>query len=113
MQPYKYYFNKYTMIKLTYRTNLLAMLLVVIAAFMTSCKKETEEDLGIVQLESFGPTGAKHGDTVKFIGTNLNKVTAIHFTGTNAVVNQADFKKQTSETKYTGVCISVLNLFFS
>jgi hypothetical protein len=65
---------------------------------VTSCDKDDDEiTTDKIQLLSFGPTGAKHGDTIKFIGYNLNKVTAIHFTGTNAVVNQADFKTQTSD----------------
>lgn len=51
----------------------------------------------MVELISFGPTGAKHGDTIRFFGNNLNKVTAVQFSGTNAVVDLKDFKQQTSE----------------
>src|SRR6187401_257283 len=86
------------MIKLSSFRLLALMLFTLSAGIMTSCDKDDDEVTSDkIQLLSFGPTGAKHGDTVKFIGTNLNKVTAIHFTGTNAVVNQADFKKQTSD----------------
>jgi len=65
---------------------------------LTSCDKDDDTvNSGKVQLHSFGPTGARHGDTLRFIGVNLHNVTAIQFTGTNATVNQGDFKKQTSE----------------
>jgi hypothetical protein len=65
---------------------------------MISCDKDDDENSGQVQLFSFGPTGTKHGDTLQFIGVNLNKVTSIEFTGgAAAVVNQSDFKKQTSD----------------
>jgi hypothetical protein len=74
------------------------MSFILSVGIVTSCNKNDEEATSDkIQLLSFGPTGAKHGDTIQFIGTNLNKVTAIQFTGTNATVNQADFKKQTSD----------------
>ncbi len=86
------------MIKLSSFRLLALMLLTLSVGFVTSCDKDDDEVTSDkIQLLSFGPTGAKHGDTIKFIGTNLNKVTAIQFTGTNATVNQADFKKQTSD----------------
>jgi len=86
------------MIKLS-SFKLLALTGIVLSiGFVASCDKDDDEvNSDKIQLLSFGPTGAKHGDTIQFIGTNLNKVTAIQFTGTNATVNQADFKKQTSE----------------
>ena len=86
------------MIKLSSFRLLALMLFILSVGIVTSCDKDDDEVTSDkIQLLSFGPTGAKHGDTIKFIGTNLNKVTAIQFTGTNATVNQADFKKQTSD----------------
>ena len=79
---------------------LLALLCMVLAiGLLSSCKKDDNNNgnNGQVQLLSFGPTGAKHGDTLRFIGQNLNKVTAVQFTGNNAVVNKDAFKQQTSD----------------
>lgn len=78
---------------------LLAVLTVFTFVMIAACDKDNDNDKpssGQVELLSFGPTGANHGDTLKFIGLNLNKVTAIHFTGNNAVVEKSDFKSQAS-----------------
>jgi len=85
------------MIKLS-SFKLLALVSIILSiGIVTSCNKDDEEVTSDkIQLLSFGPTGAKHGDTILFIGNKLDKVTAIQFTGTNATVNQADFKKQSS-----------------
>ena len=86
------------MIKLTSFRLLALMLIILSVGIVTSCDKDDDEVTSDkIQLFSFGPTGAKHGDTIRFIGVNLNKVTAIQFTGTNATVNQADFKQQSSD----------------
>lgn len=64
----------------------------------TSCKKNDESpNKGMTELYSFGPTGTKIGDTLRFIGINLDKVSSIEFTGENAVVNQDRFTLKTSE----------------
>lgn len=86
------------MIKLSSFKLLVLMCIVLSIGIVTSCDKDDDEvSSDKIELFSFGPTGAKHGDTIRFIGVNLNKVTAIQFTGTNATVNQADFKQQTLE----------------
>ncbi len=71
-------------------------LLTFMAISITACKK-TEEASGNVSLLSFGPTGAKHGDTLLFIGKNLNKVTSIQFSGTAAVIEQKSFITHSQE----------------
>ncbi|MEO6134790.1 MAG: IPT/TIG domain-containing protein [Ginsengibacter sp.] len=72
----------------------LALMATVI--LVSSCKKDNEiTDSGKVQLLSFGPTGAMHGDTLVFIGRNLNKVTEIDLT--SAMVPKANFISQTNE----------------
>jgi len=74
--------------------------LLVSAALLVSCNKDENNSGGSsdkIELLSFGPTGTKHGDTLKFIGHNLDKVTSIKFTGNAAVVDQAAFKVKTSD----------------
>jgi len=80
-------------------TRLLAfMCFLLTIGVLSSCKKDKENvNDGKVQLLSFGPTGARHGDTLRFIGQNLDKVTNIQFTGVNAIVEKKDFKQQTPE----------------
>ena len=87
------------MISLNSNRLLALMCFICLGTFALSCKKDKdEENSGKVELFSFGPTGSKHGDLISFIGKNLNKVTSIEFTGgAGAVVQQKDFKEQTSE----------------
>lgn len=76
-------------------TRLLTLICFIMSvAFLTACEKD-DEGSDAVELLSFGPTGAMHGDTLFIIGNNLDRVTAVELTG--ASVAKADFKKQTDE----------------
>ena len=61
----------------------------------SSCKKEDSATSDKVQLLSFGPSGAMHGDTIFFIGTNLNKVSSIELVG--ATIPESAFLIKTAE----------------
>jgi hypothetical protein len=78
---------------------LVIALVSVSLGLVVSCKKDNNDSsTNQVVLNSFGPTGSKIGDTLKFIGSNLQKVTSIKFTGdpATATVLQKDFKAQSS-----------------
>lgn len=80
------------------KTLLFLVSILTCAALLVSCEKDNDEkNSGLVELHNFGPTGAQHGDTIRFFGANLDKVTAIHFTGNGAVVDKSEFKSQTNE----------------
>lgn len=86
------------MIKLTSFRLFVSLACILLTGAIISCNKDDETpNNGQITLYSFGPTGAKHGDTLRFIGVNLDKVTSIQFTGTNAVVDKANFKSQSSD----------------
>lgn len=73
----------------------LSLLLALWMVMAVSCNENDDlPNNGKAALYSFGPTGAKVGDTLRFIGANLDKVTAIKFTGVNAIVDKANFKSQ-------------------
>src|SRR5829696_206684 len=86
------------MIKLTYMRLLVSLSLIVLIGMAVSCnKKDDVPNDGKTALYSFGPTGAKIGDTLSFIGVNLDKVNAVKFTGVNAVVDKSNFKTQAGD----------------
>lgn len=79
-------------------TQLFSLILLISASitFATSCKKnDTDATSSQTVLLSFGPTGARPGDTLRFIGTNLNTVTGIDLTGASILKNS--FIQQTNE----------------
>ena len=63
--------------------------------FINSCKKDSDTSSDKIQLLSFGPSGAVHGDSIFFIGTNLNKVTSIELVG--ATIPESAFLIKTTE----------------
>lgn len=79
-------------------TRLLFLLCFVLSiGALWSCKKNEAAPTDNIELLSFGPTGARIGDTLRFIGHNLDRVTAIQFTGVNATVQQNAFKQQSKD----------------
>lgn len=86
------------MIRLLNAKLLVSLTLILIFGLVISCnKKDNNPNNGKAALYSFGPTGTKIGDTLRFIGINLDQVSSIKFTGVNAVVDKANFKSQSSD----------------
>src|SRR5690606_21945894 len=80
-----------------YKSLLALLAIMVMAALLPSCNKDKDGvSTSAVELLSFGPTGVQHGEEISFIGHNLDRVTAIIFAGTNAVVDQSAFTSQSS-----------------
>ncbi len=74
---------------------IMSLAILMLVGLMVACNEDEVAKTSEVQLLSFGPTGAKPGEQISFIGTNLNKVTAISLTG--ATVEAASFISQTDE----------------
>ena len=80
--------------KLTPYTKVMAACMVAIALLTISCEKK-EAASTAVELLSFGPAGVHHGEQIRFIGNNLDKVTAIDLVG--ASIPASAFVEHTSE----------------
>ncbi|MFB9863877.1 hypothetical protein EFA69_08850 [Rufibacter immobilis] len=75
---------------------LLLVCLLVVVGLLTSCSDDEDDaNTGQVELLSFGPTGAKHGQTIKIVGRNLTQVESVQMAG--ATVNKSQFTSQSSE----------------
>ncbi len=74
---------------------LLRICFIIFSITVTSCTKEEITSSSAVELLSFGPSGAQHGEQIKFIGNNLHRVTSIELTG--ATVPSSAFVEHTSE----------------
>ena len=68
---------------------------VILFSGMVSCESDDDAASSAVVLESFGPTGVKHGESIQFIGRNLDKVTSIQFVG--VMVDKGSFSSQSSD----------------
>jgi hypothetical protein len=73
----------------------LAISFLMAFVFINSCKKNSDTASDKVVLLSFGPSGAMHGDSIFFIGNNLNKVTSIELVG--ATIPESAFLIKTAE----------------
>lgn len=82
--------------KIIFNLQLLLLICVVLSlGLVTSCKNDEPASAGSkVELLSFGPTGSQLGDTISFIGKNLNLVTKIQFAGDSVL--KASFISQSS-----------------
>ncbi|WP_224994381.1 hypothetical protein [Cesiribacter sp. SM1] len=74
---------------------LMLVCLVMSLGILTSCEDDEAVDTGRIELLSFGPTGVEHGEEIRLIGRNLNKVDAVEFTG--ATVPKSEFVQQSSD----------------
>jgi hypothetical protein len=72
----------------------LAIAWAILFGGLVSCDSNEDGANSQVVLESFGPSGVKHGESIKFIGRNLDKVTSIEFAG--VTVEKGSFSSQSS-----------------
>lgn len=77
----------------TYKRTIMLLCILVSGIVMTACNKDDDGMGNTTQLNSFGPSPALRGGDLKFIGSNLDKVTSIILPGNVEVVS---FKEKTS-----------------
>jgi hypothetical protein len=76
--------------------HLLTLVLIAgLATMFNACDDEDDKKNSGVVLTSFGPSGVKHGEKIKFIGQNLDQVTAIVF-APNVELPSSAFVSQSS-----------------
>ena len=63
---------------------------------LTSCDDDDDKNSGQIELLSFGPSGVLHGEQIKLIGNNLDKVTAV-IMPVGVEVPSSAFDSQSSE----------------
>lgn len=73
---------------------LLLLALLASLCIIEACKKDDDADADLIQLLSFGPSPVLRGGDLRFIGTNLDKVTSV-ILANNVEVNT--FKTKTAE----------------
>ena len=82
--------------KKTYYHNILLLVcLIAVSGFMNSCDDDDEINNGEVSVLSFGPAGVKHGETISFIGHNLDEVETIDLP--DATVTKDQFITHTAD----------------
>jgi hypothetical protein len=82
--------------KIFYNLRLLIITIIVASLAFYGCKKDNENPTSsATELLSFGPTGAQPGDTIRFFGNNLDKVTEIDFN--KATVASSSFISQSNK----------------
>lgn len=66
------------MLKIFTKNNfLLVLCFMAIGIFLSSCEEDEDVSISATQLHSYGPSPALRGGDLKFIGTGLDKVTAV------------------------------------
>ncbi|NGM61106.1 hypothetical protein G5B30_04145 [Sphingobacterium sp. SGG-5] len=73
----------------------LFVLISCVLSLASACKKTENMDSSTVELLSFGPSGVRHGEEIRFIGYNLDRVTEIEFAG--ITVSSTDFLEHTAK----------------